>query len=431
MKDVDRLAMRTVFWITPLLTVGIFVLDLLTPVGVAVSILYLVPLLLTYPSSRTKDPLYVAAVATVLTWADVLLKPPGLPIPYALFNRTLGTMVIWVIAIGLIRYKRTQHELMSLLVEQAHAEGLMMEAQEARDHADREAVRAVVGREVAEEQLLVSRLTLESIIESAMDAIITVDEDQRVRLFNRAAEEMFGCSVRDATGQPLDRFLPTRFRDAHRHHVHDFGQAGVTSRKMGKLGTVMGFRSNGEEFPIEAAISHIVVEKKTYYTVILRDITERKRAEHSHQESQRQLATLISNLPGFVYRSRNDRNWTFEYLSEGVSDLTGYPVEDYLVLRTISYGANTHPGDRERIWQEVQTAVGQHRPFEMTYRVLTKSGEVKWVWERGEGIYAPDGTLSYLEGFVTDVTERKRAEHLLRQSEERYRRLIAVSPYAI
>jgi PAS domain S-box-containing protein len=393
--------------------------------------LYLIPLLLTYPSPRTRDPLYFSAVATVLIWADVLLKPAGLPIPFALFNRTLGMMVIWVIAIGLIRYKRTQHELKTARIEQAHAEGLMMEAQEARYYADREAVRAVVGREAAEEQLLVSQLRLESIIESAMDAIITVDEDQKVVLFNRAAEHLFGCSTREAIGQPLDRFLPTRFRDAHRHHVHDFGQAGVTSRKMGKLGTVMGFRSNGEEFPIEAAISHIVVEKKTYYTVILRDITERKRAEHSHQESQRQLATLISNLPGFVYRSRNDRNWTFEYLSEGVSDLTGYPVEDYLVQRTISYGANTHPGDRERIWQEVQTAVGQHRPFEMTYRVLTKSGEVKWVWERGEGIYAPDGTLSYLEGFVTDVTERKRAEHLLRQSEERYRRLIAVSPYAI
>ncbi|MEK6584694.1 MAG: PAS domain S-box protein, partial [Nitrospirota bacterium] len=141
--------------------------------------------------------------------------------------------------------------------------------------------------------------------------------------------------------------------------------------------------------------------------------------------------TLISNLPGFVYRSKNDRDWTMEYVSEGVSDLTGYPVEDYLVQRTISYGKNTHPGDRERIWQEVQTAVGQHHPFEMTYRVLTKSGEVKWVWERGEGIYAQDGTLNYLEGFVTDITERKRAERLLRQSEERYRRLITISPYAI
>ncbi|MEK6786467.1 MAG: PAS domain S-box protein [Nitrospirota bacterium] len=423
--------MRTVFWIIPLLTVGIFILDLLTPVGMAVSILYLVPLLLTYPSSRAKDPLYFSAVATVLIWADVLLKPAGLSIPYALFNRTLGMMVIWVIAIGLIRYKQTQHELKSALVEQAHAEGLMMEAQEARYHSDREAVRAAVGRGAAEEQLLVSRLRLESIIESAMDAIITVDEDQRVVLFNRAAEEMFGCSVRDATGQALDRFLPTQFREAHCHHIRTFGQSGVTSRKMGKLGTVMGLRSNGDEFPIEAAISHIAVERKTYYTVILRDITERKRVEHSHQESQRQLATLISNLPGFVYRSKNDRDWTMEYVSEGVSDLTGYPVEDYLVQRTISYGKNTHPGDRERIWQEVQTAVGQHHSFEMTYRVLTKSGEVKWVWERGEGIYAQDGTLNYLEGFVTDITERKRAERLLRQSEERYRRLITISPYAI
>ncbi len=431
MKDVDRLAMRTVSWMIPLLTVGIFVLDLLTPVGVAVSILYLVPLLLTYPSLRPRDPLYVSAVATVFIWVDVLLKPAGLPIPYALFNRTLSMMVIWIIAIGLIRYKQTQHELKSALIEQAHAEGLMMEAQAARHHADREAVRATVGREAAEEQLLVSQLRLEGIIESTMDAIITVDEDQRVVLFNRAAEQMFGSSVRDAIGQPLDRFLPARFRDAHRHHVHDFGQGGVTSRKMGKLGTVMGLRSNGDEFPIEAAISHIAVERKTYYTVILRDITERKRAEDSHQESQRQLATLISNLPGFVYRSRNDRNRTLEYLSEGVSNLTGYSVEEYLARQTISYGENTHPGDRERIWQEVQVAVEQHHPFEMIYRVLTKSGEVKWVWERGEGIYAQDGSLNYVEGFVTDITERKRAEHLLRQSEERYRRLITISPYAI
>ncbi len=198
MKDVDRLVMRTVSWMIPLLTVGIFILDLLTPVGMAVSILYLIPLLLTYPSSRAKDPLYFSVVATVLTGADVLLKPAGLTIPYALFNRALGTMVIWAIAIGLIRYKRTQHELKSALVEQAHAEGLMMKAQEARYYADREAVRETVGREAAEEQLLVSQLRLEGIIESAMDAIITVDEDQKVVLFNRAAEHLFGCSARES-----------------------------------------------------------------------------------------------------------------------------------------------------------------------------------------------------------------------------------------
>ncbi|HBR51112.1 MAG TPA: hypothetical protein DEA71_13615 [Nitrospira sp.] len=563
MKDVDSLVMRVVHWTIPLLTIGIFAVDLLTPVGIAVSILYVVPLLLTVFRSKEQESLYFCGLATGLLWLGLFLKPPGSSLLYGVLNRTLGTLVLWILALGLIRFRRLQHEsvqaerdLMSERVERAHAEGLMMEAQQARYYADREAVRAGVGRKEAEGQLLVAQLRLESIIESAMDAIITVDEDQRVVLFNHAAEQMFGCSTQAAIGQPLDRFLPTRFRDAHRHHVQGFGQSGVTSRKMGHLGTVMGLRSTGEEFPIEAAISHIAVEHQKYYTVILRDITERKQAEivlketterwqllmqyapaalamldrdlrylavsqrwmsdyrlegqsligKSHyevfpeiperwkivhqrglagevvrceedrfvrqdgteqwlqwevrpwytiggavgglvfftediterkrgeealHESQRQLTTLISNIPGFVYRCRNDRDWTFEYLSEGVSDLTGYTVQEYLVQRSISYGDNTHPGDRERVWQEIQAAVAQRRPYETTYRILTRAGEVKSVWERGEGIYAMDGGLNYLEGFVTDITERKRAEHLLRQSEERYRRLIAISPYAI
>ncbi|HMS85272.1 MAG TPA: PAS domain S-box protein, partial [Nitrospira sp.] len=438
MKDVDRLAMRVVHWAIPLLTIGIFVFDILTPVGIAVSILYVIPLLLTVFKSEAHESLYFCGLATSLLWLGLFLKPPGSSLPYGVLNRTLGTSVLWILALGLIHLRRLQHEavqaeraLMSERVERAHAEGLMMEAQQARYDADREAVRAVVGRQEAEEQLLVSRLRLESIIESAMDAIITVDADQTVVLFNQSAEQMFGCSTQEAIGQPLDRFLPARYREGHRHHMREFGQSGATSRKMGKLGTVMGLRSNGEEFPIEAAISHIAVEHQKYSTVILRDITDRKRTEEAHQESQRQLSTLMSNLPGFVYRCKNDRDWTFEYVSGGVSDLTGYTDQEYLAQRIITYGDNTHPGDRERVWQEIQAAVAQHRPYETTYRILTKLGEVKSVWERGEGVYTTDGTLNYLEGFVTDITERKRAEHLLRQSEERYRRLIAISPYAI
>jgi PAS domain S-box-containing protein len=200
---------------------------------------------------------------------------------------------------------------------------------------------------------------------------------------------------------------------------------------MGQLGSVMGLRSNGEEFPIEAAISHIAVEKRAFYTVILRDITERKQVEEVIREGERKLATLVGNLPGFVYRCQNNRDWTFEYVSEGVCELTGYTTDEYLVQRSTSYGVTMHPDDRERVWHEVQDALEHHRPFEMTYRILTRSGEVKWVWERGEGIYTTEGSLNYVEGFVTDVTERKRAEQLLRQSEESYRRLIAFSPYAI
>ncbi len=428
---VDWRVVRAVPWMIPFLTIGIFTVDLLAPVGIAVSILYVIPMLLTLLSPRTRDPLYFSVVATMLTWIDLLIKPAGVPVPYAVSNRTLGTMVLWLIAAGLFRYRRTQQELTSARVEQAHAEGLMMVAQEARERAVEDVAHAVVGREQAEEQLVISQLRLEGIIESAMDAIITVDEDQNVVLFNRAAEEMFGCSAEAAIGQSLDRFLPGRFRETHRQHIQSFGQSGVTTRKMGQLGSVMGLRSNGEEFPIEAAISHIAVEKRTFYTVILRDITERRQVEEVIREGERKLATLVGNLPGFVYRCQNNRDWIFEYVSEGVCDLTGYTTGEYLVQRSTSYGATMHPDDRERVWHEVQDALAHHQPFEMTYRILTRSGEVKWVWERGEGIYTAEGPLNYVEGFVTDVTERKRAEQLLRQSEESYRRLIAFSPYAI
>ncbi|HWV45515.1 MAG TPA: PAS domain S-box protein, partial [Nitrospira sp.] len=382
------------------LTATICVLDVLTSLAWSVWLLYFIPLALVLHRSPNPVPYQFAALATFLTMLGGYLSPPDIHPDVALFNRCLGMAVMWGFTWYTVKQKPVQASL---------------DTETARSHAAPAAT--VAGRPKVEEQLLISRLRLESIIESAMDAIITVDEDQKIVLFNHAAEQMFGCSTREAIGRTLDRFLPERFREAHRHHIHTFGQSGVTSRKMGKLGIVMGLRSNDEEFPIEAAISHIALDGKKYYTVILRDISERKRAEDLLQESQRQLTTLIGNLPGFVYRCRNDRGWIFEYLSDGVSDLTGYPAEEYLVQRTISYGQNTHPDDRERVRHEIQAALEQHRSFELTYRILTKAGEVKWVWERGEGIYAQDGTLSYLEGFVTDVTERKRAERLLRQSE--------------
>src|SRR5262245_50324220 len=116
-----------------------------------------------------------------------------------------------------------------------------------------------------------------SVIDSAMDAIITVDESQRVVLFNRAAERTFRVPAADALGSSIDRFIPERFRKAHREHVRHFGHTGDTTRAMGRLSTLFGCRANGTEFPIEASISQCDVGGQKLLTVILRDITERKR----------------------------------------------------------------------------------------------------------------------------------------------------------
>ena len=106
-----------------------------------------------------------------------------------------------------------------------------------------------------DEALRDSQERLLGIISSAMDGIITVDNDQKIIVFNRAAEQIFRCPAEDAIGQTLDRFIPQRFREAHREHIRNFGQTGVSSRSMYSPGTLMGVRADGEEFPMEATIS--------------------------------------------------------------------------------------------------------------------------------------------------------------------------------
>ncbi|HWQ15384.1 MAG TPA: PAS domain-containing sensor histidine kinase [Roseiflexaceae bacterium] len=120
---------------------------------------------------------------------------------------------------------------------------------------------------------------LASIIDSAMDGIITIDANQRVVLFNAAAERMFGCAAADAIGRPIEQFIPERFRADHAAHIHSFGHTGVASRPMAKLQPIAGRRADGQEFPVEASISQAEVDGRKLYTVILRDITERHRVE--------------------------------------------------------------------------------------------------------------------------------------------------------
>jgi PAS domain S-box-containing protein len=149
---------------------------------------------------------------------------------------------------------------------------------------------------VAEHRTEASEAQLAVIVDSAMDAIITVDAAQNILLFNRAAEQIFRCQRREALGGPLERFLPPRFRAAHRGHIEHFARTGVTTRRMGDVTTLWGLRADGEEFPLEASISQSGDAGERYYTVILRDITLRKQAEDALRQSQRELRELSARV---------------------------------------------------------------------------------------------------------------------------------------
>jgi len=413
MKVVGRRIMRIAPWAVTAITMAIFLIDLLTPLGVAVSMLYPVPLLLTFFLPQRHLTLYCAAMVTAFIWSGVLLKPAALPVPYALFNRMLGTVIIWAIAAGLVHHRRTQDELSVERVERAHAEALMMAAQEAQAHADTAVLGAAAGRREAEEELQISRLRLESIIDTAMDAIITVDEDQRVALFNRAAEHMFGVPTHEAVGQSVTRFLPARFREAHHHQIGAFGESGVTSRKMGKLGTVTGLRSSGEEFPIEAAISHVAVEGKKYYTVILRDITEHNLVVEKLRRQQEFIETVLETAGALVVVL--DRQGKILRFNRACEQVTGYSSED--VAGKIVWEFLLVPDEVESVKAVFGRLAGGELRNEHENDWVAKDGQRRRIAWANTVITDLQGHADYVVATGIDVTELKKVQEQLRKTE--------------
>ena len=392
----------------------------------------------------------------------------------------------------------------------------------------------------AKEGLEAIELQLAGIIHSAMDGIITIDDDYRIVLFNTAAEEIFQCSASEAFGETLDQFIPADFQDMHRQHIKAFAEAEELSRRMGPYREIAGVRSTGEVFPLEASISKVERSGKRWLTVILRDISERKKheermaylgrildesfneiyvfdavswkfiqvnkgardnlgyamselsrltpldlmpeidrssfqrlldplqhgnktkiefrgvqrrndgstypvevhlqyltrdgrhvfgaivldltqrveAERQLEETRRTLETLLSNLPGMAYRSAKVLKGPLEFISLNCQELTGYPPDAFLAPERISFGRDLlHPDDRTRVEREIRRALKEYKPFQVSYRIKSANGLLKWVWEQGCGVFDQEGNILGVEGYVVDVSQERALEDQLRKTE--------------
>lgn len=141
-----------------------------------------------------------------------------------------------------------------------------------------------------------SELRLAALVETTTDAIIIIDHAQKITLVNRAAESMFGYPRDKLMGASIDMLIPARFHRQHHQHITHFGETGTSVRRMGGEANVMGLRANGEEFPIDASISHMTEDGKPFFTVILRDITLRKQTMRELESSRQALRDLYDGL---------------------------------------------------------------------------------------------------------------------------------------
>jgi two-component system sensor kinase FixL len=231
-------------------------------------------------------------------------------------------------------------------------------------------LRDISQRKAQDERLRESEARLAGIIDSAMDAMISTDASQHIVLFNAAAERMFGCRSDEALGQPIERFIPVRFRDAHATHIRQFGETGITRRAMGQQRPIWGLRTDGTEFPIDASISQTETGSGRVFTVILRDITQKKEQEEQLRRSEENLRLIFENAPTAILITEPRGHITAA--NPTACRLLGYEVADLAGLRQSDLVVDD---DRPQAISSMRMTVesGENAEFEARYSRKDKS----------------------------------------------------------
>jgi len=265
--------------------------------------------------------------------------------------------------------------------------------------------RDITERKQAEEALRESEELFRSVAETASDAIVTIGGHGNIHLWNRAAETTFGYTAAEAVGQPASMIMPERFREDHKNAMNraiSTGRSALTGERI----ELTGLRKDGSEFPLELSLARWRTREEAFFTAIMRDITERKRAEETLHDSEERYRSLFEQSRDAIVVS----NQAGEYVdfNQAALDLYGCTREE--MLSTNARERYVDPADRDRFRQEMDTK-GYVKDFEAKVR-KDDGTEMDCVF-RSTVQRASDGSVLY-RGIVQDITERKQAEETIR-----------------
>ena len=276
----------------------------------------------------------------------------------------------------------------------------------------------IYSHHMAAHDLADSENELRTLFDSAHDGIQLLDRMKFVDC-NSTMVNIFACKSKDEIigFSPLD-FSPDKQDDGRLSSL-----AMKTYLDSAYAGNSQSFNwqyliKGGAVADVEISLNKVVLKEKELLMATVRDISKRKQAELALRENEQRLAILMGNLPGMAYRCLNDKDWTFIFASEGTYELTGYSAEEFTKDDGITYSDVIIDEDRDYVWDIIQKQLDKREPFSLEYRIRTKDGNIKWVSEKGIGLFADPGGLVALDGFISDITSLKKAEEELRLSND-------------
>jgi len=249
-----------------------------------------------------------------------------------------------------------------------------------------------------------SQFNYHFIVDRLEEIVFQLSAEGKIIFLNQSWENMLEYKVQDC----LDKLLINFFHPEDKPML----EARLDSLTKGKRShctieaRLISLRGDPNWVVLRAKTTATATGERTSVIGTMTDIQRNKEAEASIVANRRAANSLLSHIPGMVYRCRNDRSWTFEFVNEGCIDVTGYDPSELINNPNLNFNLIIHPDDRAAVWESVKEQIGNNEEFKLIYRIISRKGVTKLVQEHGRGIFSSTGELLALEGFITEIPDQ-------------------------
>lgn len=275
------------------------------------------------------------------------------------------------------------------------------------DSLNEQLEKEIAWRHQVEEKLQLTQLA----IDRSADAVFWIGADGKFLYVNDAACSSLGYSATELLDLSIHDINPDFPETAWKLHWNVLKRCGSINIEVHHI------TKYDRIFPVEITIDHLQFNGKEYQCAFARDISDRKRIEAALREREQEFRSLVSNIPGAVYRCSDAGRSKLTFISNGIEAISGYPAANFMLQPVQAFPTIVHPDDAEQIEQFIDRAIQTKQPYAIEYRLINCDGNVRWVAEKGQAIFNTEGQILSLNGAIFDITERKAAEDTLRLSE--------------